>query len=189
MQDAISTYGQVQDGGELIWVKPKWSKSQYELRAGDTIVATLVWDRGTRALAQWGERRYHISRRGWLRPRILVSTGDSSEGRVEDGPGTTVATLAQHGGLLSFPDGRAFFWKKPKWLTRERIWVDSATTELVHFHPARRATVVVTAQPEAAQRPELPLLMLLGQYLIVLAAQDAEMAGTAAASAAIVAAS
>jgi hypothetical protein len=31
--------------------------------------------------------------------------------------------------------------------------------------------------------------MLLGQYLIVLAAQDAEMAGTAAASAAIVAAS
>jgi hypothetical protein len=189
MRDATNTYGQVQDGAELIWVKPKRSKGQFELRAGDTIVATLVWDRGTRAVAQWGERRYHMSRRGWLRPRVLVSTADSGERGVEDGADTPVAMFAQHGGLLSFPDGRVFFWKKPKWLTRERIWVDSAAAELVHVHPARRATVVVTAQPEAARLPELPLLILLGQYLIVLASQDAEAAGTAAATAAIVAAS
>jgi hypothetical protein len=189
LPDATNTHDQVLNGAELIWVKPKWSKRQFELHTGDTIVATLVWDRGTRALAQWDESRYYMSRRGWLRPRILVTTADSSSGRVGAGAGTPIATFAQHGGLLSFPDSREFFWKKPKWLTRERIWVDSAATELVHFHPARHATVAVTAQPEAAQRPELPLLILLGQYLIVLAAQDAEAAGTAAGTAAIIAAS
>jgi hypothetical protein len=180
MRDVMSTRG---EGAELIWVKPKRSKRQFELHEGDTIVATLVWSRGTRSRAQWGETRYQFSRQGWFRPRILVRTENYGEADVP------LATFAQRGGLLSFPDGRAFFWKKPKWLTSERIWTNSAATELVRFHPARHTTVVVTTQAEAAQQAELPLLILLGQYLIVLAAQDAEEAGTTAAVAAVVATS
>jgi hypothetical protein len=67
--------------------------------------------------------------------------------------------------------------------------IRSAATELVRFHPARYTAVVVTTPPEATHRPELPLLILLGQYLVVLAARDAEEAGTAAAVAAVVASS
>jgi hypothetical protein len=135
MRDVMSTRD---EGTKLTWVKPRWSKRQFELHDGDTIVATLAWGRGTRALAQWGEIHLQFSRQGWLRPRILVHTADSVEADV------LIATFAQLGGRLSFPDGRALRWTKPKWLTRERIWVDTAQRELVRFHPARHTTVVVT---------------------------------------------
>ena len=49
MRDVMNTRG---EGTEMTWVKPKWSKRQFELHEGDTIVATLVWGRGTRALAR-----------------------------------------------------------------------------------------------------------------------------------------
>src|SRR5215469_13196547 len=119
MQDVISTES---NGTELIWVKSRSSRRQFELHTGDTIVATLAFGRGTHALAQWGDIHYQFSRQGWLRPRILVRTEGSGEA------GTPIATFAQRGGPLSFPDGRAFFWKKPKWLTSERIWVSSVAT-------------------------------------------------------------
>jgi hypothetical protein len=190
MRHATHTRDEGQEGAELVWTKPRSSKRQFELQAADTtIVATLAWGRGTRAHAQWGELHYKFRRQGWLRPRILVHAADS-ESATEDGEATTpIATFAQRGGVLSFPDGRAFFWKKPKWMTSERLWVDGEATELARFHPARHTTVAVTTPPEATHRPELPLLILLGEYLIVLAAQDAETAGTAAAVAAVVAAS
>src|SRR5262249_41913249 len=154
---------------DLMWVKPKRSRRQFELRAGDTIVATLAWSRGSSALAQWGENQYRFSRQGWLRPRILLrdaGAGDTSE---------PLATFTQHGGVLSFPEGTAFFWKKPRRLTKERIWADAGGTELVRFRPGRHATEVVVAQV-AARGPELPVLALLGQYTLVLAAQDEEAA-------------
>ncbi len=58
--------------------------------------------------------------------------------------------------------------------------MDSAATALVRFRPAAwHPTAAVTIQPEAATLPELPLLVLLGQYLVVLASQDAAAASTA----------
>jgi hypothetical protein len=171
-------------GAGLVWTRPKESKRQFELQVADnTILATRTWGRGAHAQAQWGEIHYQFSRQGWFRPRIMVHAADSAEA------GTPIATFAQHGGVLRFPGDRAFFWKKPQWLTSERLWVDSAATELVRFHPARHTTAAVTTPPGATHRPELPLLILLGQYLILLAAKDAEAAGTAAATAAIIAAS
>jgi hypothetical protein len=168
--------------GELRWVKPKWSRLQFELHTGDEVVATLDWTRGSCALARWAEVQYQFTRQGWLRPRVLVRVAGPSDAAEP------IATLSPHGGTLTFPDGRAFIWKKPKRLTREQIWVDSAGAELVRFHPAKRSTVEVTVQPEAAHQPELPLLILLGQYLIVLAGQDAE-AASAAGIAAVIASS
>jgi hypothetical protein len=56
---------------------------------------------------------------------------------------------------------------------------------LVRFCAGRHSTVTVTAPPEAAQQPELPVLILLGRYLLVLATQDE--AAIAATTAAIIA--
>jgi hypothetical protein len=181
MHDVAIGREEDQDGG-LVWVKPKWSKLQFELRVGDAGVATLDWIRGSRALAQWGESRYHFSRQGWLRPHIFVRVAPI------EGANEPLAIMNYRSGVLTLADGRAFSWEKPKRFTRARIWVDSLGAELVHFRPARRSLVAVAAQPEAIRQPELPLLILLGQYLIVLARRDAEAAG-AAASAAVVASS
>jgi hypothetical protein len=173
MQDISHTPTDDQNA-ELLWVKPKWSKRQFELHAADAVVATLAWERGSRAVAQWGEFRYRFSRQGWLRPRILVRSAGATDG------GEPIATFLPRGGTLTYPDGRTLVWKKPRKLTSERIWADSVGAELVRFRPGKRSTVAVAIQPEASHQHELPLLILLGQYLIVLAGQDGEAATTAA---------
>jgi hypothetical protein len=178
MQDSTHA-GSEDQSSVLVWVKPKWIRRQFALRSGDTVLATLTWTRGSSALAQWDASQYHFSRQGWLRPRVLVrdaSAGDTSE---------PLATFTQRGGALSFPDGRVFFWKKPKRLTNEHVWANAAGTELVRFRAGRHSTATVTTPPEAAPQPELPVLILLGQYLLVLATQDE--AAVAATTAAVIA--
>jgi hypothetical protein len=162
--------------GELRWLKPSRRKSDYELRAGDDLVATLTWTRGSNATGQTASATYRFSRQGWLRPRILVHEGDAAP---TPALGEAIATFTQRGGALTFPDGRTFLWKKPKRWTNERIWADPAATELLRFSPSRTQTTVTITSSTA---PELPLLILLGQYLLVLAQQDALVATTAAAT-------
>lgn len=168
---------------ELVWVKPKWSRFFFELRAGETVVATLAWTGGSRAVAECAGARYRFSREGWLRQRILVREGASGGASGDDAPEETVATFARRrgDGTLTFPDGRTFLWRKPRVWTSERVWADRNETVLVRFNPVtRESPVTVLSQPPAADLAELPLLILLGQYLIVLAAQEAAAAGTAA---------
>jgi hypothetical protein len=178
MQDSTRAASEGQSSA-LVWIRPERTRGQFELRSRETVLATLTWSRGSSALAQWGAGQYHFNRQGWLRPRVLVR--DASAGDTSD----PLATFTQRGGALTFHDGRVFLWKKPKWLTNERIWAEAAGTELVRFRAGRHSTVSVTTSPEAAQQTELPVLILLGQYLLVLAAQDE--AAVAATTAAVIA--
>jgi hypothetical protein len=159
-------------GEELQWVKPKWTRPEFELRAGDAVVATLRWTGGSRAEGTWAGGQYRFSREGWFRPRILVRRA------APEDTGEPLATFAYRGAILSLPDGRSFRWAKPKRWTAERVWLDGAATELIRFRP-QRAGAVVTMQPRAATLPELAMLLLLGQYLFGLAAQDAVAATSA----------
>lgn len=159
-------------GVELQWVKPRWTKPEFELHAGDTVVATLRGTGRSRADGTWAGGQYRFSREGWSRPRILVRRAASED------TDELLATFIYRGALLDFPDGRSFRWTKPKRWTAERVWLDDAAAELVRFRP-QRAGVVVTMQPEGAALPELALLLLLGQYLLALAAQDAVAATSA----------
>ncbi len=168
-------------GQELRWIKPKVLKLQFELHTGETTVATLAWTRGSRALGQWGEHRYWFSREGFFRPRVLVRSASNTTAKAPTAQDQALATFTNRGGTLTFTDGLAFLWKRPQRWTNERIWTDTAATELVRFHPETwGSTTRVTSQPAFASIPELPLLTLLGQYLIVLAAQDATAASSAA---------
>jgi hypothetical protein len=173
-------------GRELLWVKPKWSRREFELRAGEVAVATLRWRRGSQAIAQWGASQYRFDCKGWFKPVIAVHEIDRGQDTSEP-----LATLSRRSGTLRAADGRTFVWQKPKrastgrWWSGERVWLDTSGTELVRFRPGKHSRVeVIMAQAISAQ-PELPLLILLGQYLIALAAQDAETASIAASAAVI----
>lgn len=166
-------------GGELVWRKPRRTKLAFELCAGENVLATLTGHKRGRALGQWGEQRYWFNQEGWFRRRTIIrnAAGDTFDANAEP---LAMFVHQGSGGTLVFPDGRLFTWKKPKRWTNERVWVD-ATSELVRFEPANwRSHVTVTIQRQAASRPEIPLLALLGQYLHVRATQDAEAAGVAA---------
>jgi hypothetical protein len=167
-------------GEELRWVKPNWLKRQYELRAGDEVVATLVRSGGSAAIGAWSGGQYAFSQKGWINQRILVGDGATTDAD------TPLATFARRGGVLTLADGRTLFWRKPSVWKSRRIWSDGAAS-LVEFDPASGfASPRVKITPEAGQLDVLPLLLLLGQYLIVRAREEADTA-SAGTTAAIVA--
>ena len=161
-------------GEELRWVKPKWLKRRYELRAGEEVVATLVRSGGSGAIGEWSEGRYYFSQKGWFNQRVLVG-----DGAVPDVV-TPLATFTRRGGILTLADGRTLFWMKPSFWKSTRVWSDGAAT-LAEFDPASGyASPRVTITEEGARLGELPLLLLLGQYLIVRAREAADAANVAA---------
>jgi hypothetical protein len=167
-------------GAVLRWVKPKWLKRQYELRAGEEVVATLVRSGGSGAIGEWSGGRYRFIHKGWFNQRVLVG-----DGAVPDVV-TPLATFTRRGGILTLVDGRTLFWVKPSFWRSTRVWSDGAAT-LAEFDPASGyASPRVTITEEGARLAELPLLLLLGEYLIVRAREETD-AASAATTATIVA--
>jgi hypothetical protein len=165
---------------ELRWVKPKWLKRQYELRAGEEVVATLVRSGGAGAIGEWSGGRYAFSQKGWFNPRILVDDDATADVNAP------LATFIRRGGVLTLDDGRTLFWVKPGFWKSKRVWSDGAAS-LIEFDPASGyASPQVTTTAEGARLAELPLLLLLGEYLIVRAREEAD-AASAATTATIVA--
>lgn len=166
----------------LRWEKPKWLKRRYELRAGEEVVATLTRTGGSKAIGEWSGGRCLFSQKRWFNQQILVSD-DATTG--VDAP---LATFTRRGGVLTLTDGRTLFWVKPSFWRSRRVWSDGAVT-LIEFDPASGyASPRVTITSEGARLAELPLLLLLGEYLIVRAREETD-AASAATTATIVASS
>jgi hypothetical protein len=166
-------------GAELAWVKA--GRRQFSLHLGGDVLATLTWRERGRALGEWGVERFWFSHEGWFRPRTVVRRTAESAG-AHDVMDTPIALFvhAGGGGSLVSPAGKLIVWKSPRFWAGERVWIDD-TTVLVRVWPARgNAPTTVSVQPEAANRSEIPLLILLGQYLCVRAAREEEAAIVAA---------
>lgn len=72
-------------------------------------------------------------------------------------------------GVLEFAHGPSYYWDSNFWLTKW-IWTDTEGSELmrVHRHLSLRAEGTVEIEPQTAETPEIPLLTVLGWYLIIL---------------------
>jgi hypothetical protein len=71
---------------------------------------------------------------------------------------------------------------KPGFWKSKRVWSDGAAS-LVEFDPASGyAAPLVAITEEGARLAELPLLLLLGEYLIVRAREETDTASAAAAT-------
>jgi hypothetical protein len=113
----------------LRWEKPKWLKRQYELRAGEEVVATLVRSGGSKAIGEWSGGRYVFTQNGWLNQRILIGDGATTDVNAP------LATFTRRGGVLTLADGRTLFWVKPGFWKSKRVWSDGAAS-LIEFDPA-----------------------------------------------------
>jgi len=148
-------------GQELIWVQPKASKPDYELRAAGTVVASL---RG-----RCGECEHHswtFKLEGWFRRRVTVHAPDS----VADG--AVFRWRREEGGTLGLRQGRILHFGVGKNSSPPRFdWLEPDGTPLVHFQTRAgfdASEGLVEIEPEAARLLELPLLVVLGEYLTVL---------------------
>lgn len=167
-------------GQNLTWVPTATFKSRFDLIAPDnTPRATLDMSSWTsKALAFVPEGTLFLQKENWSGMKIAISLG-------ENGP--LLATFQRKwtgtSGQLSFPDGRLFNWNKANFWGTQKVWTDPMNmTRYIQFSSrgfSRQANVVI--YPQAAEIPELSLLLVVGLYNILV---ERRAAATAAAGAA-----
>jgi hypothetical protein len=159
-------------GKELLWVS-SGKGLVFELRAGSEVVGSLRWERSSLARGEMADQKWTFKREGIWHPHVTVRVAGSDANLGLFQPSW------KGGGTLDLQLGRqmrfrpASFWR-PRW-----EWVDALDQPLVHFKGVGvfKWESQVDIENAAAKSPDVPLLVVLGWYLIVLSALDAQSGG------------
>jgi hypothetical protein len=175
-------------GTPLYWVQPKAFERWFELRAGDQVIATLEWETscGTLARGSAPDGSWTFKRVGFLNPRITVRQSGSEVDIAVFWP------RLMGDGTLEFASGSAFRWQSTNFWGTDWMFAANDGTPLLALKQGSKegrlsdlfkTQSLVEIHPGAGAVPELPLLVLIGWYLMILRQDDAA-AGAAAAAAA-----
>ncbi len=155
----------------LTWTKPRLFKSNYELRFGDELLATLRFQRIFRsaAIAEGEDGCWIFDRRGILKRRTIVRLCGSS---------TTAATFRKNtwkeGGRLELSDGRTFTVIASLWKHSLEIQTDAGETLIqMNSRGVFRPSAKVQMYRTCLHVPEFPWMVMLGWYLIIMMKRDA----------------
>lgn len=153
------------DTTEAAWLrvaKPKarGTKWWFSIRAGDALLGGLRFDRlfRTDATADAAGGRWTFRHLGWTRRRFSI-TRDTQVIAQFDKPGTL--TL----------EGVPFGWRHTSPADAEYGWFE-ADRLLLTMRPRATGPALAEARLAAPTHPQLPLLMLFGFYLFLLAEND-----------------
>jgi hypothetical protein len=166
-------------GGELGWVQPARTKQAFELQSGDDVVGTLVWARMSLATGETADGSWTFKREGFWHPRITVRVTGSEDNVALFSPNWGGGGTLDIVGRQPLRFASANFWRS-QW-----DWSGAAGEPLVHFK-SRQGLLKMEGQveivAEAAASPDVPMLVVLGWYLLILFARDAaaSSAGTVA---------
>jgi len=144
-------------------------KKSYELRAGEQTYGMVSWQRGSLAAADIAANHWTFKREGFWHPRVTVRVAGSESNLAIFRPAWSGA------GTLELSAVRRLHWSAANMWHSEWAWQESDGSPLVHVKSHQRWTKLegmVEIQPGAAAAPDLPLLVSLGWYLLVLLAQD-----------------
>jgi hypothetical protein len=163
---------------ELKWTQPGALKMHYELHAGDELAATLRFRSafGTLATGESADGCWTFKRAGFFQTRATIRVC---------GEETNVAVFKNNtwsgGGTLELPGGRQVFATTNLWQTNLEFNTESGEA-LLRFKSAGliHLSAQVEIQQAAIELAELPWMVMLGWYLIVMMNMDS------AASAAII---
>ena len=172
-------------GSELLWVQPSMLKQAFELRAGEEVVGTLVFQRMSLATGATGAENWTFKREGFWRPQVTVRVADSEQNLAVFHPNW------MGGGQLELTDGRALRFGAANFWHTQWSWQTADGRTPVAFH-SRQGFLKSGAQVELISLPEwrgstaeggeadlLSLLVVLGWYLLILFARDAATASSA----------
>ncbi|HAL57639.1 MAG TPA: hypothetical protein DCP63_14515 [Bacteroidetes bacterium] len=157
-------------GRSLTWVQPSTYKHWYELRSGEQAIATLRLKNifSSTATSESEEGSCTFERHGVLNKFVTV--------RVED-KDTTVATYRENkwkrGGTLELPEGKKLLFTMNFWKSLLEVKTETGET-LIHFtiRGVFRLRADVEIRHRAGSLAELPWLVMLGWYVVVMAHRD-----------------
>jgi hypothetical protein len=154
---------------ELRWIKPT-SELPYELlSADDEVVGQLQLDRAWRGDSDTAGQRWTFRRGGFWRQHVTVRV-PGSELNI-----AVFYSSWKKGGTLELEGGRKLRLCLPTLLKWQWTWRDSQGNPLVHLkEPLLASDCRVTIEKDAAESPDVPLLVVRGWYLLVVWAREAE---------------
>jgi len=152
--------------GELIWTQPGMFRRELRLEAGSELLATLRWEKAlsfeARADSADGGWIIGRQRKGSPRGRCVVrdaATGAEVAGFQRTWRGT---------GVARFASGAEFQWKYEGFWRPTYFWTTDGEHRLITFTNlmAIRDRIEMGIDPAARQLAELPVLTLLGTYVM-----------------------
>ena len=157
----------------LVWVQPSLFQRTYELQASDDVVARLQLEGRSFATGETAWQKWTFERAGFWRPRVTIQIRDS---------GKTVVPKPAFGGasLLDLANGRQVrFGAANFWRSRWR-WSDTVSEAPIMEFKVNQGGMRMGGRLEIEMAmlddPELPLLAVLGWYLLVLRERGAAVA-------------
>ena len=165
-------------GQDLKWVQRSARKPAYELRSGEEVIGSLVWQRSSLAVGEMADRRWTIKREGFWHPRVTVRLADSELNTAVFHPSWS------GGGIVELTSGRVLRFHAANLWRSKWEWQETEAEALVRFKSRRgfsKSGADVEITPAAAGFPELSLLAMLGWYLLVLRDRDSAASGSTAA--------
>jgi hypothetical protein len=168
---------------QLVWIRPSQEKSEYVLRSGAEVFATLH-RKSTPGLLAHAEARdgtWTFKRGGVFYPRVIIRAGES-------GDEVASFTLNWRSNVLNLPGQRSFGWSNRRPGYGQWVWADDAGEPLVFFrlsYTQTREEGTAEITEAAGSIPELSLLLLLGWYLVIVLAEDSGLAEAPGAETAI----
>jgi len=157
-------------GRPLLWRRVGLLKAEYELQSDDLVAATLqfrsAW--GTFATARSADGCWTFKRIGFWQTRATIRACD-----CEDEIASFKNNTWSGGGTLEFPDGRQYPANTNFWQTQYEF-TTAAGEPLIHFRNRGLfgSSSEVTILPLAKEMPELPWMVALGWYLIIMMQND-----------------
>ena len=168
----------------LKWGQPSAFKNEYELRTGGGELAATLRFRssfGSFATAESEDGCWTFKRVGFWQTKVTVrACGSDAE----------IAVFKNNtwsgGGTLEFADGRSFPASTNFWQTKFGFETESGKP-VIQFESGGllHLSATVGIEPNAASLPELPLMVILGCYLIVMMHMDAGIAAGAGGAAVV----
>lgn len=165
-------------GQQLIWVPRATFKDHYDLvTAEGQVLATFdmsSWS--SKANAGVPEEMLFLRKEGWTGQKVNISPG-------EQGPMLATFQRKWTGtrGQLFMADGRQYQWKNSNFWGTRKMWGDpSESVVYIQFSTAifsRKVTIDLL--PQAAELPEISLLLVLGLYNIIVWRRAAAAAAAA----------
>lgn len=155
----------------LKWVQPKMLKMEYELQDDGRLVATVIFRSmfGSLATASSDDGAWTFKRTGFFHPVVTVRL----EGKEKDIAFFRNNTWSR-GGTLELADGRKYLASTNFWATTYEFTTE-AGEHLISFTRVGgvlHMSTDVEIHRAAAHMPEMPWIVMLGWYLIVLMHRD-----------------
>ena len=173
MMEAISSA----IGLQLHWVQPKTMERRFELCGDDHLFGSLRFESafGTLATAELAGVRWTFKRVGFLNPRVTIREAGSNENLAVYWP------TFWGDGWLEYVNGSLFHWKSINfWGTawgfadpqEQLLFLLKSGSEHPKLADLLKTQAVVGIEPAGQHVPELPLLLSLGWYLMILHLED-----------------